>query len=289
MVSIAIANGKGGVGKTSLSVSLAISLAEHGHKVLLVDADLGLANVDLILGVSPEKTLKEVALDGLPVGEAITEGPEGVSLLCGATGSRELADLDVEQLDALVGGVLDAGSKFDYVVFDTSSGIGHAAVAFLKAVKVVLVVTTPDPTSVIDAYATTKAVYEEKPGASVSLIVNMAESPAQGGTVFGRFKAIVGKFVNKEVALAAVVPLDSAVSDALRARRAFILDSPKCKASVAVDGLVEWLTADKTEVPVSDEKVSVLKRMRSVFAVFKKEEDAEEAVTPVEAERKEAA
>lgn len=281
MVSIAIANGKGGVGKTSLSVSLAISLAEHGHKTLLVDADMGLANVDLVLGIKPEKTLVHVVRDSVPVSETVVEGPEGVDVVCGGTGSKELANLGGEELKALVDAVLDAGSKHAYVVLDTSSGIGESAMAFLRASKRVLVVTTPDPTSVMDAYATAKAVFEEKPGAEVALIVNMAESPSQASTVYGRVSSIVAQFLNKEIALAGIVPLDPEVGKALRSRQAFILTSPKCKASRAIDSLVEWLNREPAPA-VDSPAVGILQRMRSIFAAFKKSEQAVEETPAVQ-------
>ncbi len=277
MKSIAVANGKGGVGKTSISASLAISLGEHGHKVLLVDLDLGLANLDLILGLRPETTLRHVVRDGTDIGEVILSGPEGVDVITGGSGVQELACLDKAQLEGLLESIRAAGSKYDFLVFDTASGVGENVMVFLTRADRVLIVATPDPTSIIDAYATAKILFGEKPNADVSLIVNMADDEMHGKIVFNRFKAIVGQFVNRDVSLAGVIEFDENVRRATRAREPFILKFPKAKASRQIDALVEWL-AEAPEERVDNEAVSILQRMRQVFAVFKKNEVPEPEV-----------
>jgi flagellar biosynthesis protein FlhG len=271
---VAIANGKGGVGKTSIAVNLAISLAEHGKNVLLFDADLGLANADLLLGVRPEAGIKEVLRDGLAVTEALTEGPEGVMLLAGGAGAPELARLTRAEIEPLWDKVKDAGSEFDYLVVDTASGIGDLALVFLTAAHRVIVITTPDPSSVMDAFSLTKVLRAEKPSADVSLLVNVARDAIQGQTVFNRFEAMVGQFLNRDVSFAGSVPYDDSVGKALRSRRPFILESPKCKASRQIDGLALWLDQEP-ETKVESEAVSLLQKMRNVFAVFKRDEQVQ--------------
>lgn len=276
---VALANGKGGVGKSCLSASLAVSLAEHGHKVLLFDADLGLASLDLMLGLSPQTTLRHVVKDGVDMASAVISGPEGIDVVSGGAGSKELADLTAEQVQDLVAKSQSLASGYKYVIYDTASGLGEGAMAFLRAAKRVLVVATPEPTSILDAYATTKVLFEDNPKADVSLVVNMAEDERQGAIVFERFKAIVGQFLNREVSLAAIIVWDVSVADATRAREPFILKYPKCKASKQMDALVEWLVGEP-EAAEADERVSVLNKMRSVFAVFKKSEPVEEEAAP---------
>ena len=288
MKSIAVANGKGGVGKTSLSVSLAISLAEHGHSALLFDADLGLANIDLILGLQPQTTLKHVLVDGADIKDAVLDGPEGVRVVTGGSGVKELTCLERTVLDGIVQKAVALGKASDFLVFDTASGLEHNVMAFLTAADRVLIVATPDPTSIMDAYATTKVLFAEKQKADVSLVVNMADDLRHGLMVYERYKAIVGQFLNREVELAGVVPKDDAVVKAARARQPFILHSPKCKASKSIDQLVDWMTADK-EQQQQDPSVGLLQRMRSVFAAFKKDKPEAEPESDAPAEEKRAA
>jgi flagellar biosynthesis protein FlhG len=154
---------------------------------------------------------------------------------------------------------------------------------FLTRSDRVLVIATPDPTSIIDAFATAKVLFGEKPEADVALVVNMADDDLHGKTVFNRFKAIIGQFMNRDVALAGVVSFDEGVRKATRARQPFILFNPKSTASRQVDALVEWLV-DPPEERADNEAVNPLQRMRQVFAAFKKSE-----AEPEEAPQKEAA
>ncbi|HXH61385.1 MAG TPA: MinD/ParA family protein, partial [Fimbriimonadaceae bacterium] len=228
MKTIAIASGKGGVGKTNIATNLAIALAHDEKKVLVVDADLGLSNVDVLLAISPQSTMKDVVSGDVQAGQAVTATEYDIDVISGGTGAKELVDLDQESLDGLWKQVNKLTEQYDHVVIDTASGIGRSVMTFLKKADRVLVVCTPDPTSMMDAYATTKLLFDENPQADVALLVNMADNVRQGLVVFERYKAIVGQFLNREISLAGVIIRDATVLNCTRSREPFMVVSPGC-------------------------------------------------------------
>lgn len=269
MKSIAIASAKGGVGKTNIAAGIAIALAHLEAKVLLVDGDLGLANIDILLDLKPTVTLKHVICDAVDIESAITEGPEGISVVCGGSGVKELATIDPKIVAEIIIKLGALGNAFDYVIYDTGSGIADNTMAFLESVDRVVIVCTPDPTSIMDAYATSKILFEKKPNADVALLVNITDDEKSGNVVFARFKSIIGQFLNKEVSLAGVIPYDKAVISATRSRSSFMMISKHCKAAKQIA-----LIADRiTEVTIEDEEnkgLPLLQRVRSVFQVLNK-------------------
>ena len=269
MKSVAFASAKGGVGKTNLSVGTAIALAHMDAKVLLVDGDLGLANIDILLNLKPTVTLKHVVCDAVDLGSAITEGPGGVSVLCGGSGIKELAEIEPEMISEIVNNIESLSKDFDYIVYDTGSGIRDNTMAFLQSVDRVAIVCTPDPTSIMDAYATAKILFEKKPEADVALLVNMADEEKSGQIVFARFRSIIGQFLNKEVTLAGIVCYDSSVKQATRARTSVLLSHPKCKASKAIAELADRITEPTIDTE-SNDSLGLLQRVRSVFGFLSK-------------------
>lgn len=269
MKTVAFANARGGVGKTSLACATAIALAELEHKVLLFDGDLSLANLDVHLGLRPAVTLKHVVCDAIDLESTVTQGPAGVSVICGGSGVKELASIDPELVAEIVRnlGLLDRG--FDHIVIDTGSGIHETPMAFLLAADVVVLVCTPDPTSVMDAYATVKLLFEQKPDADVRLLVNMADDDKSGAIVYARFKSIIGQFLNKEVPLAGIVCYDKAVKSAGRERCSFLESAPRCKASISIKDIARTIVLSVEEGHASAE-IPLLQRMRSTFSFLSK-------------------
>jgi len=156
---LGVTSGKGGVGKTNLSVNLAISLAQQGRRVLVIDADLGLANVDILLDETPLKTLEHIILGEETLEEVLVESKHGITLLPGASGVAGLTNLDQTQRMRLLQAVDGLESRFDTVIVDTPAGIGNNAAFFASAAQDVLVVATPEPTSMTDAYAMIKVLH----------------------------------------------------------------------------------------------------------------------------------
>ncbi len=235
---IAVASGKGGVGKTNVAVNLAVVVAGLGKRVALVDVDMGLANADVICGVKapfnlahligPQKRkLREIAIDA----------PGGFKLIPGANGIGEMADLPAPAVERLIAQLTQLESHCDFVILDTSAGINSAVIAFAGMADTVLVVTTPEPTAVTDAYGLIKSVLRRMPLANLYLLVNQVESEIQGKQVHQRIAMVARRFLQREVGFAGSIPLDRAVGLSVLKRVPFCLASPGSKASLAVGHL----------------------------------------------------
>jgi flagellar biosynthesis protein FlhG len=195
---IVITSGKGGVGKTSLSVSLAIALAEDGKSVTLVDADLGLANINVILGIIPKYNLYHVIKGKKRLKDIIIEVPEGIKIIAGASGFHQLANLEQKQRDEFIEAMNELASD-DYLIIDTGAGISQNVLSFVLAADEVIVVTTPEPTAITDAYGIIKAIASQTTEKNIKLIVNKAQSVSEGKRVAQRVINIAGQFLNIKV------------------------------------------------------------------------------------------
>ncbi|HOX05729.1 MAG TPA: P-loop NTPase [Planctomycetota bacterium] len=237
---VAVTGGKGGVGKSSLAANLGLALAAAGRRTLLVDADLGLASADLLLGVRPRATLAEVALDGLEVREALVPVAPRLDLLPGASGVADLADLTPVARQTLIASLAGLDGEYDVLLVDTAAGAGEQVRAFLRAADRVLAVTTPDPAAVTDAYALFKLLAAEG-HRGLGLTVNMARSEDEGARVAGRIAQVARRYLGAEIELLGSVPFDWQAAAAVRARRPLLTAAPFAPASHAVRRIGERL------------------------------------------------
>jgi flagellar biosynthesis protein FlhG len=231
---IAVTSGKGGVGKSNLAVNLAVCLARLGQRVCLLDADLGLANADLLCGLTPRLTLEHVVCGRCRLAEVMLLAPGGFRLIPGACGVARLADLDSRQRLALLQQLMILERVADTVVIDTAAGLGSNVLAFAAAARRVLVATTPEPTAMTDGYGMIKALTARAPRTQVELVVNMAGSRAEAQSVYRRMERVSRTFLGRPLELAATIPADPAVREAVRHRVPFALYSPDCGATAAV-------------------------------------------------------
>jgi flagellar biosynthesis protein FlhG len=208
--SIAVTSGKGGVGKTTLSVVLAASLAKEQKKVLLMDADLGLANVNILLGINPRFNISHVISGECGIGDIIVEAAPGVYLAPGASGLEKLANLDAGRLERLRMDFMGLESRYDYLLMDTGAGIGATVTGFARHADLVLLVITPDPSSLADAYGMVKVLYD-KGRYSIGVVVNTISNEREGHEAFDRLNQLVVNFLKKPVELYAILPSDPAV------------------------------------------------------------------------------
>ncbi len=241
---LAVASGKGGVGKTNLAANLALALAQRGKQVLLVDGDLGLASVDLLLGLSPRRTLRDVVLGRRPIEDVLLEGPCGIRVLPAGNGIQELADLDDFRREKLVRSITSLDGNLDFVIVDTGAGIGRNVTAMALAADEVLVVTTPEPPSFSDAYALIKVLARHPLGAAPRLVVNMVSSQDEWQEVAARIALVSRRFLGLELTQWGFVYHDPAVGQAVQKQEALLLAYPYSLASKCIQQLAARVLED---------------------------------------------
>ena len=247
---IAVTSGKGGVGKSNVAVNLAATLARRGRKVVLLDADLGLANADVLCDVPLPFNLSHVIARRKRLTEVMVKAPGGFWLIGGASGLARMADLTDADRSALTGAMGELEKQADVILIDTGAGIGPNVLAFTRCADHVVVVTTPEPTAVTDAYAVVKVLNGDvesaasPAGRKVSLLVNQARSAEEAARVYGRVADVARQFLKVRLLDAGHVPFDPAVGTAVRKRVPFAVADPTGPAATAVAGLARRLGQD---------------------------------------------
>jgi len=229
---VAIASGKGGVGKSNFSINLAIQMRKLGKRVVIIDADFGLANVEILLGVSPRFSVADVLNGTVDIAEALTKGPLGVMFLSGGSGIAALTDLADSQLMRLIDGFVQLDDMVDFIIIDTRAGISNVVVNFMRAATDNIIVTTPDPTAIADAYALIKSIKKSMPDVGVMrLIVNCSVSDSEATEVFEKLNAVSSRFIDIKLALLGIIPFDSYLVRAVRKQKPVSIQYPFAESS----------------------------------------------------------
>lgn len=234
---LAITSGKGGVGKSNIAANLSLCLLASRRNVLLVDADLGLANLDVVLGMKTRHNLSQVISGHHRLSEIVEQGPAGLRIICGASGLTQLADLNEFQRRHLIQemGLLEEQS--DMIIIDTGAGISRNVLNFCEAADHTLVITTPEPTSITDAYAMIKCLAKNKTQGRISLLVNKVSTRGEAKKVFQRIAKVAGQFLGTPVYDAGFILDDPRVCEAVCQREPVVLAFPRCQASFCIMAL----------------------------------------------------
>lgn len=243
---LAVTSGKGGVGKTNLSVGLALTACSLGKRVVILDGDLGLANVDVILDVQSRYNLSHVLSGEASIEDALTTGPGGVKVLPGATGLTRMANLSTPEHQLLLRSLEGLEECADLMIVDTGAGISKRVIEFCLASDEVLVVTTPEPTAIADAYAMIKVLRQADSAVRLNLIVNMAMTPTEARQVAEKIINVSRRHLNLEVSFAGYVLSDPRVPHAVRRRTPFSLAYPGTQAASGIRDIARVLGLDST-------------------------------------------
>ncbi len=236
---IAVTGGKGGVGKTNVSVNLALALADLGRRVMLLDADLGLANVDVLLGLQPKRTLADVVDGKCDLKDVIIQGPGGIRIVPAASGTQSMVQLSPMQHAGLIQAFSEISDNLDVLIVDTAAGIGDAVVSFVRAAQEVLVVVCDEPTSITDAYALIKLLNRDHGITRFRVLANMAHSPQEGRNLFAKLSKVTDRFLDVALQYVGAIPYDEAVRKAVQKQRAVYEAMPRSKSALAFRAIAQ--------------------------------------------------
>ncbi|MDP4169373.1 MAG: MinD/ParA family protein [Bacillota bacterium] len=232
---IAVVSGKGGVGKSNLSLNFSLSLAKSGSSVLLLDMDIGMGNIDILMGRTSDKTIVDYLSGASSLKDVVLEGLGGIHYIAGGSGLSRLVKMEeshvqvlFEEMDTLLGG-------YDYLIFDMGAGINEESLKFLLSVDEIFVVTTPEPTSIMDAYATIKYLHLVNPEIPFYLIVNKVQTSNDGKDTLQRLSNVLKRFLDREAISLGSIPDDRTIQQAVSRQIPFLNFNPKSAASKALE------------------------------------------------------
>lgn len=250
---ITVTSGKGGVGKSSLTVNLAVQLRKMGKKVLIFDADFGLANVEVMFGAIPKYHLGDLIFHGKSIQEIITEGPMGIEFISGGSGVVGMNHLTNEQLCYFIRCLRELDAYADVIFIDTGAGISDQVLEFVLASPEVLLVTTPEPSSLTDSYSLLKTLYcnprFRRDTTEIKVVSNRVSSPAEGKNVYDKLNSVVEQFLHGKIEYLGMIPQDGMLEKAVRQQKAVSMNMPGAKSARAFEAMAANLINHEQNQP----------------------------------------
>lgn len=260
---ITVTSGKGGVGKSNISLNLAIALRLLDKKVMLVDGDLGLANLHLLAGVKAERTLETLIRMDLSLVDIIVSGPCGIAMIAGGSGIAEMANLPDYKRNYLLKQLEQLEQIADYIIIDTSSGVSPAVLDFIRVADDVIIITTPDLTSLADAYGLIKACVQQKISSRFGIFTNQVKNLSQAAAIYQRLASCSQQFLDLPLTNLGYMYRDRSIERAIRNRRPFILEPEKSRISFCIRQLAELLNHD--DFDISARKTPAFRRLQNLL------------------------
>ncbi len=236
---VAIASGKGGVGKTNLSVNLGVSLCRLGKKVALLDADMGLANVDILLGLHPKYNLTHVINGEKTLGEIVVEGPHGLKVIPASSGVQHMAEMGVVEQAGIISAFSDFEHDIDILLVDTAAGIHSSVVNFARASQEILIVVCDEPTSLTDAYALIKLLNRDHGVNRFHIITNMVDTLQDGKMLYQKLCKVTDQYLDVALYFTGAIPFDKSLRQAVKKQQAVVESMPQSPASQAIKGIAK--------------------------------------------------
>ena len=265
---IAVTSGKGGVGKSSISINLALQFRKMGKKVIILDADFGLANIEVMFGVIPKYNLSDLMFKGKELKEIITEGPEGVGFISGGSGIAKLVNLDKEQIKRLVGKLSELEELADVIIIDTGAGISTSVMEFLMASPEMIIVTTPEPTSITDSYALLKALSIcdgfQREDTKIKMIANRVSGEQEGKNLYEKLGMVVSKFLQIDMEYLGIIPQDSSITKAVMRQKPVTLMYPNAPSTKKLEQIAAYL--ENNQESISPQRRGIRGYLKTVFA-----------------------
>ena len=247
---IVVTSGKGGVGKTSFSVNAAMEFARKGKKVVVFDADFGLANVEVMLGIRPKYNLLDLIHNNMSMEDIITQGPENIGFISGGSGVSELATLDNDSIKLLISKLVQLDKMYDIVIIDTGAGITDSVMEFVLVGPEIVLVVTPEPTSITDSYSLLKALYRHErfdaENTKVKLVANKVAKEADGKVLYDKLNAVVERYLKVPILYLGCVPEDAQLLKSVMQQTPVSLNNPGAKSTLAYERIAGRLL-DKEE------------------------------------------
>ncbi len=241
---ICITSGKGGVGKTNFTINLALELSKLGNRIVIIDADLGLANIDVVLGAIPKYTLLDLIHNNKTIEEVMVEGPNNIKIISGGSGVTELVDMPLSSIEDLIGKLHSINDYADIILVDTGAGLSNSVLSFVLAASEVILVTTPEPTSITDAYAMIKTINLREKNKKIRLIINRVESVTEGDIAFEKLNNAAKRFLLLDLYKLGYIFEDISVIRSVKKQTPFTIEYPNSIVSKNIKSIAVRLVND---------------------------------------------
>ena len=261
---IAVASGKGGVGKSNFSLNFSIVLSKKGKRVLLFDMDIGMGNIDILMGRITRSTMVDFFQEGLALKDLISNGPEGVSFISGGSGLGDLLAMEDRQHERFLSELSVLQKEYDYILFDMGAGISDALARFILCADDIVVITTPEPTSIMDAYSMIKYIHIKNSDIPVFLVCNRILNDKQGKDAEWRLKETLKRFIHKEIVTLGLLPDSKAVLKAVASQTPFTVLKPNSDISIRMERLASNYILHTFSLH-ADEKQTFVEKLKTFF------------------------